>query len=315
MKSGIVVLNKKAGISSNSAANRVKYLLGAKKAGHLGTLDVLGEGVLPITLNKATRLFEYFLKKDKTYRAVFVFGFETDTLDCEGIIVKTEYKKISRSEIEKELSSFVGKIQQTPPKYSALKIKGKTAYARVRAGEDVKLNPREVEIFHLKLLDDLDMQKKEDLKNRFLQFHDIKEVSKDILTSLDNNMFEFEIKCSSGTYIRSLCRDLGEKLSTCSTMLCIVRTICGGFRIEDAKTLEDIKNNDFEVIEIDKIIDLPSVYIDKDSERDVLNGKQVNYLPIQEKSFKLYSSNGFIGIANNKNNGIIKIEVFLKDEK
>lgn len=314
-KSGIIILNKEIGISSNTAVNKVKFIVGAKKAGHLGTLDVLGEGVLPITLNKATRLFNYFLNKDKTYKAVFVFGFETSTLDCEGEITKSKYRKINREEIEKILHKFIGKIKQVPPQFSALKVNGKTAYKLARAGEKVDLKAREVEIYNLKILEDVNEKKKIKLKDRFLQFHDIDLTSNnDIFKALESNMFEFEITCSSGTYIRSLCRDLAKELSIYSTMLCIVRTKCGGFTLEEAKSLDDIKNGDFKIIDADKVIDLPSVFIDKSAEKDILNGKQVKVLPIRENSFKLYSGDTFIGIANNKNEGKIKVETFLKDE-
>lgn len=315
LKSGVIILNKKAQISSNSAVNKVKYLVGAKKAGHLGTLDVLGEGVLPITLNKATRLFDYFLKKDKTYKTVFVFGFETSTLDCEGEILKSKYIKTNRDEIKKHLNKFIGKIQQVPPQYSALKVRGKTAYERARAGEIVELKPREVEIYDFKLLEDVKDTEKNKLLERFFEYHDKKTLDKEILNSLKENMFEFEITCSSGTYIRSLCRDFGKELSTYGAMLSIIRTRCGVFMLEDAKSLEDIESGNFDVVDTDKVIDMSSVFISTEQEKDLLNGKQVSLLPIKEKSFKLYSKNSFLGIANNKKNGIIKIETFLKDEK
>jgi tRNA pseudouridine55 synthase len=313
-KSGIVILNKEAGISSNTAVNKVKHAIGAKKAGHLGTLDMLGEGVLPVTLNKATRLFDYFLQKDKVYRAVFVFGFETSTLDCEGEIANINYHLITHTEIEKALRKFKGKIKQVPPQFSALKVKGKTAYDLARKGERVELAAREVEIYDFKLLQDVEKDKKEELEKRFFQFHNIDLLqNEEIKNSLKNNVFEFEITCSSGTYIRSLCRDLAHQLTTYGTMLCIVRTRSGAFKLEEAKSLEEIKNGDFTIIDVEKAIDLPSIYVDKKKGKAILDGKEVEYLPIQNSSFKLYSENDFFGIANNKKEGILQIEVFLKD--
>lgn len=313
-KSGIIILNKEAEISSNTAVNKVKYIVGAKKAGHLGTLDVLGEGVLPITLNKATKLFDYFLKKDKVYKACFVFGIETDTLDSEGKIINIDYRLITRSEIEESLKKFQGKIIQLPPQYSALKIKGKSAYSIARKGGDVELKPREVQIFKFKLLEDLEETRKQKLIDRFLKFHNIDLLkNSDIKNSLVNNIFEFEITCSSGTYVRSLCRDLGKTLTTCSTMLSIVRTRCGAFEIKDAKNIEQIKFNDFNIIDTEKVIDLPSIFVSENEGKDILDGKKIKHLPIQKSSFKLFANNIFFGIANNKNNGIIKIETFLKE--
>lgn len=313
-KSGIIILNKESGISSNTAVNKVKRLLKAKKAGHLGTLDVLGEGVLPVTLNKATRLFDYFLNKDKTYRAVFVFGFETSTLDCEGEITNIDYKLVNEFEIVKALEKFRGKINQLPPQYSALKVGGRTAYDLARKGEKVELKEREVEIYDFKLIKEIKDEEKNKLIDRFLKFHNVELLKNKLISdSLKNNVFEFEITCSSGTYIRALCRDLAKELSSCGTMLSIVRTICGGFHIKDAFTLEDIKNDKFNVIDVAKVIDLPSIHIEKEKELDILNGKEVKIYPIQKNSFKLYCNGVFFGIANNKNSGIIKIETFLKD--
>lgn len=312
-KSGIVILNKEAGISSNTAVNKVKRILKAKKAGHLGTLDVLGEGVLPVTLNKATRLFDYFLNKDKTYRAIFVFGFETSTLDCEGEITNIDYRLVSEFEIMNSLKKFKGKIKQVPPQYSALKVGGRTAYDLARKGEKVELKEREIEIYDFKLIKEIRLEEKNKLIDRFLKFHNDELLKNHLINdSFKNNVFEFEITCSSGTYIRALCRDLAKELSTCGTMLSIVRTKCGIFYIKDSFTLEDINNGKFKVIDVENTIDLPSINIEEDKGLDVLNGKEIKIFPIQKNSFKLYCNDVFFGIANNKNNGIIKIETFLK---
>ena len=114
---GIIVLNKHSGITSNGACNRVKYILNAKKAGHLGTLDPLGMGVLPVTLGKATKLFETYLKKRKTYETIFEFGYETDTLDTEGVMTNKNSVVVSKEDLENVISKFIGELEQMPPQY------------------------------------------------------------------------------------------------------------------------------------------------------------------------------------------------------
>ncbi len=325
MKNGIILLNKPIEISSNTAVNKVKRLVKAEKAGHLGTLDVLGEGILPITLGKATRLFNYFLKKDKTYRAIFAFGIETTTLDCEGEITNINLRSVSKENADEILGKFKGKISQLPPQYSALKINGQTAYNLARKGEHANLKAREIEIYDIKLLNDLLDNKKQELKDRFLKYH--KEMiekdsidfngknvkSKEVISQILNNCFEFEITCSAGTYIRSLCRDIAKELTTCGVMLCIVRTRCGKFNIENAVSFEDIENGNFDVIDVENAIDLPSINLTKEQGKDILDGKKVKCLPIHENQLKLYCGNVLFGIANNKNEGIIKVETFLKE--
>ena len=232
---GIVLLNKPKGLSSNTAANIVKAVTGSKKAGHLGTLDVEGEGVLPITLDKATCLFDYYLNKDKVYKTTFEFGYLTDTLDLEGQIIARdeENKTITKNDIEKVINSLVGTYPQMPPAYSAKKINGKKAYELARKGKDVPLKSKEITVYSIKLL-----------------------------RQVEKNTFEFEIHCSSGTYIRSIARDIGEKLSTYGIMRCILRTRCGDFKLEDCYSLEDIKNGKYKVLELENLFDYPSIQLD-----------------------------------------------------
>lgn len=312
---GVIVLNKPAGISSNTAANIVKKAVGAKKAGHLGTLDVLGDGVLPITLGKATRLFDFFLEKRKTYRAVFAFGFETETLDAEGKIIETSNNIVSKGQIENALKNFQGKISQLPPQFSALKINGKTAYELARKGETAKLKERTIEIFSFKLLGEISQGKREELKSRFLKFHDEQEADElGVDVVFEKQLFEFEIECSSGTYIRSLCRDLAHSTASCGTMLCITRTRCGKFDIENSFSLEEIKSGKYKLLSAFDVVDLPSKEISKEDGRAILNGKTVCVFPIEKGKFKLVCDGKFYGIANNLNDGKVKIETFLLED-
>ena len=221
-KNAIINLNKPTGMSSFFAVKKVARILGVKKAGHMGTLDPYGTGVLLVGVNKGTKLFEEYLNKTKTYIATFHFGYETDTLDSEGKIVKENEKIVTEEEIKKVLSNFIGKQAQMPPNFSAKKINGKRACDLIREGKEVELKPKDIEIYDIKLIN-----------------------------NLQNNNFVFEITCSSGTYVRSICRDLAYKLSTYGTMVSIIRTKCGVFCIENSCTLQDLQNGKISYLEID----------------------------------------------------------------
>ncbi len=276
---GIVLVNKPAGISSNGAVNVVKRALGAKKCGHLGTLDLEGEGLLPVTINAGTKLFDYFLTKDKTYEAVFEFGRETDTLDLSGKVTKVAECHLSRSDVEEACKQMIGKYAQMPPQYSAKKVNGKVAYKEARKGEVIELKPKEVEIFSFK-----------------------------VLKQLEENIFRFEISCSSGTYIRSLCRDVAEKMSTYGIMHCILRTRCGGFYLKDAYTLEQIKNGDYKIISCDSVFDCPSLRLNKEEAGRLLNGQIIKVenerlgkiyrsQNLKKQNYKVYQDNLFLGVG------------------
>lgn len=264
MDSFIVLVNKDRGVSSNKVVNIVKNLLKAKKAGHLGTLDVLGEGLLPVTIGKATKLFDYYLDKDKVYKTVFKFGETTDTLDLEGEIRKTDDKIITLDMVNSAVKSFIGKYKQMPPQYSSKKVKGKKAYELARKGIEISLKPKEIEIYDFKCL-----------------------------RELEQNKFEFEVHCSSGTYIRSLCRDLAERLSTSGVMYAIQRTKCGNFDIKNSFTIEQIRNNEFEKVEIESLFDYEKFELSKTQYEKLLNGK----CDIKKENgfYKVYFEDEYLG--------------------
>ncbi len=220
-KNAIINFNKPTGMSSFLAVKKVAKALGVKKAGHMGTLDPYGTGVLLIGVNKGTKLFDEYLKKIKTYIAVFHFGYETNTLDSEGEIINENNIIVTKNEIESVLVGFIGKQNQIPPQFSAKKIGGRKACDVARAGGSVELKPKEINIYNIKLL-----------------------------REFGENNFQFEISCSAGTYIRSICRDLAYKLSTYGTMLSIIRTKCGVFSIENSCTLDDITFGKINYLEV-----------------------------------------------------------------
>ena len=217
----IINLNKPTGMSSFLAVKKVARILGVKKAGHMGTLDPYGCGVLLIGVNKGTKLFNEYLNKIKTYIAVFHFGYETDTLDSEGSITNQNSIEVTQQMLENKINLFIGKISQMPPQYSAKKVNGKKACDIARAGGNVELKPKEIEIYNIR-----------------------------ILRCFGNNNFQFEITCSSGTYIRSICRDLAYSVGTFGTMLSIIRTKCGDFDIKNSCTINDIINNKLSYLEV-----------------------------------------------------------------
>ncbi len=267
---GIILVNKESGFSSNQVVGKVKYLLKANKAGHLGTLDVLGRGLLPITLGRGTKLFDYFLNKDKVYQTIFEFGFATTTLDREGEITDKNDVEVSLEQLQNVCQKFIGKQDQLPPIYSAKKINGKKAYELARAGKSVDLKPKQIEIYDLK-----------------------------VLKQIEKNKFLLEVHCSSGTYIRSLCRDIASSLSTFGVMQDILRTKCGSFDIKESFTIENIEQGKYKIIPLDTVFDYEKL-ITYEADK-LLNGQLVN-TDYQDGIYRIYTDNYlFLGIGNVKN--------------
>lgn len=203
---GVLVVDKPRGLTSSDVVVKVKKLLNDKKVGHMGTLDPLAEGVLPLGIGRATKLFDLYLKKTKEYVATFAFGSETDTLDLESEVVATSDVIPTKQQLQEAIKqNFLGKIMQLPPKYSSKKISGKRACDIIRHGGEVELEPCDVEIY-----------------------------SFDILDEVERGVFRFKILCSAGTYIRSLARDLACAVGSVATMTKLVRTKSGPFLLENS---------------------------------------------------------------------------------
>jgi len=214
---GWLILNKPKGISSNDAVVQTRRLFDANKNGHCGTLDPFAEGVLPIAFGEATKLISMVADAKKEYEFVLKFGQKTDTLDTEGKIIATSNKIPSKEEILQVIPHFIGKIEQTPPAYSAVKINGKRAYNLARKGVDVNLSPRQIEIFDLRLL-----------------------------KMLSSDSAKFCVTCSKGTYIRVLGADIAAKLDSVGYLTELKRTKCANFSINDTILLEKLKNMVYE---------------------------------------------------------------------
>lgn len=211
--SGVLIVDKPIGMTSHDVVQFIRRGTRINRAGHTGTLDPRASGVLVVLVGPAVRLSEFVSASDKRYQAVIKFGMTTSTFDTEGEITSRRPVDISYEELEEALSGFVGEFEQTPPIYSALKVKGKKAYELAREGKDVELEPRTITVHSLELLD------------------------------WDPPEAVIDIQCSSGTYVRSLASDLGEKLGSGATLIGLRRTKNGRFTLREAISLRRLEES------------------------------------------------------------------------
>jgi len=213
---GIAIIDKKKDITSRDVVNQISKKIGTKKVGHTGTLDPIATGLLIICIGKATKLVDVLTNYDKEYEAGVCLGIQTDTLDITGNIIKEEISKKDKEEIEKVLKSFIGEYEQEVPIFSAVKINGKKLYEYARENKEVELPKRLVKIYDISL-------------------------TSDIIYKNNKTYFSFKVKVSKGTYIRSLIRDIANKLNTIGTMTSLKRTKQGSFEISQATDIENLK--------------------------------------------------------------------------
>lgn len=245
---GIIIINKEANYTSRDVVNIVGKYLNTRKIGHTGTLDPLATGVLVLCVGEATKLVEILTNHDKEYIAEITLGISTDTLDITGNILDTCNTHIEKEKIIDAIKQMMGTYNQEVPIYSTVKIKGKKLYEYARDNKEVILPKREVEIKDIKLVSDIKY--------------------------VDNKTI-FSIRCSvsKGCYIRSLVRDIAIKLNTIGVMSKLNRTRLGKFKIEDSNTLEDIKNNNYKLIDIkDHLDNYKTIIVDDELEKKVKNG-------------------------------------------
>lgn len=209
---GLLLIDKPLGLSSNQALSKIKFLFSPKKVGHTGTLDPMATGLLPICLGEATKFSSYLLNADKTYVGLIRLGYKSSTGDKEGEIIKQEFDKIpSKSEVKRILKNFIGPIDQLPPMFSALKHKGKPLYLYAREGINIPRPKRKIVIHEIELLD------------------------------YQGDELRLKIKCSKGTYIRTLAEDIGDKLNVGAYLLELNRTGIGSLSIDSAVKIEQIE--------------------------------------------------------------------------
>lgn len=276
---GIILIDKPKDYTSRDIVNIVSKKLQTKKVGHTGTLDPLATGLLVLCIGKTLKLSELLVSTKKEYIATMTFGIETDTLDITGNIVErdSKTKKITTKDIETVLKKYTGKIIQEVPKYSSVKVNGKKLYEYARKGEEVALPKREVEIFNI-----------------------------EPLSEINNNTFTFKCTVSKGTYIRSLIRDIGVSLGTYATMSDLRRTKQGIFNIEDAYTLEDIENNNYKILDAKDVLKLPKVIVDKNLEFKVKNGQVLTKFFKEDKAMIINQNNELLAIYQKKDDTYVK---------
>lgn len=267
---GILIINKPKQYTSHDVVAKVKKICG-EKVGHTGTLDPMATGVLPLLLGQGTKLSKYLINHDKTYIATIQLGKKTDTLDSEGSILEeriVDGKLLNKENVQRVLECQIGKQIQTPPIYSAIKVNGKKLYEYARKGVEVEIPKREIEIYNIELLD-------------------INEKDKTI---------EFKVHCSKGTYIRTLCENIAEKLGTIGYMKELNRVQVGQFNLNQAITVEELEKNK----ENEKFLNQHLITVQNFFEKYPI-------IELKEEKLKLFL-NG-VQLTNNNDDGLYQIKV------
>lgn len=268
---GILIVDKKIGETSFDVIRDVRKKYNMKKVGHTGTLDPMATGVLPILLGDATKLSDFLMDHDKEYVAILKLGKKTNTGDSEGeVIEEGKIPKLETSKIEVVLKEFLGTSMQTPPMYSAIKVNGKKLYEYARAGEEIERNKRKIEIFKIELI------------------------------SYKDDEIEYKVNCSKGTYIRTLCEDISEKLGTVGYMKSLRRTRVGEFSLEDTGkifSIEDVMKN------------RPKYDLKEGEKNQFLNGASIK-ISLEDGLLRVYFNNLFIGLGKVEN-GKLKRKIVL----
>lgn len=288
MTSGILLIDKSTGMSSGKCVYQARKKLGIKKIGHAGTLDPLATGLLPLLINKATRVSDFLMDEVKIYETLAFFGQKTDSQDITGEVLEKSSKTFEKKDLERAIKeSFTGEILQTPPMYSALKHKGRKLYELAREGKTVERKQRKIKIYDFEILD------------------------------FDFPYARLKITCSKGTYIRSLVNDLGKNLKSFATVKELRRLKVGDFDVKDA-----IKIDDFEKMEVEEIINhlIPidkalgqyeKIILDESYYKQATNGMtmKVDFDKDVEGYLKVYVKDLFIGLGEYKNeNKTLKIK-------
>ncbi len=287
---GVINVNKPMGMTSHDVVGCLRKILNMKKIGHTGTLDPDATGVLPICVGRATKLSEMLMSSEKQYRAELTLGVSTDTQDSSGNILKQCDVSVSEAEIKKVIARFIGELEQIPPMYSAIKVEGKKLYELAREGVEVERQPRRITIYNI-VIEKIDF---------------------------DRNTIEMTVDCSKGTYIRTLCNDIGEALGCGGHMSALERTRSGRFYVENTVTLEEIEqkvqNNDLEFITPpeDVLSEYKKVILAEKNVWRVRNGIKISVAGTCEgEIYRLFDEKGiFLALAQQKDGTFVMLRTF-----
>lgn len=293
MLNGIVCVNKPAGFTSFDVVAKLRGVFKTKKIGHAGTLDPMAIGVLPVFVGKATKVIPYMDNKDKKYVAKFMLGKKTDTLDITGMVLEEKESNVTKEEVSEILKRYVGKIKQIPPMYSAVKKNGVPLYKLARQGQVVERKSREVEIYEL------------------------------ICKNFDEKLQvgEIEVFCSSGTYIRTLCDDIGTELGVGGILTDLTRTMACGYDLKECRTIDEIislKDNGMlekAILPIESVFgNLPRIYLDARQEKMFRNGVKLSLKNFSEINGQVaVYGRSFLGVAH-PFEGKLKIDKLLAED-
>jgi len=281
MNDGFLNLNKKSGMTSHDVVNFVRKIFSTRKVGHAGTLDPAASGVLPIAVGRATKFIEYLADSQKIYRAEILFGISTDSGDLDGKIIaqNSAFSMPTADNFNFVLKNFIGEIEQTPPKFSAIKIHGQKAYDLARKNLNFDMPSRRVKIFDIKLI------------------------------SIEKNSATLEISCGKGTYIRSLARDLGEKLNLPATLKKLTRLQVGNFILSDALTFDELKTENILPVE-DCLAHLPAFFLPEHRIKAFLNGLPTTIHAADEKFLRIFSGGKFLGVGRIEQENLRSLKIF-----
>lgn len=265
---GIIVIDKPKGRTSHDMVYFIRRMTGIKKVGHTGTLDPDATGVLPLCIGNGTKVSDMLLESDKCYRAELILGKTTDTQDLSGNVIEEKEVNLREEEIVKAANSFVGEIEQIPPMYSAIKQDGKKLYELARKGIEVERKPRRVTINEITIV------------------------------KIDKNTVTIDVDCSKGTYIRTLCSDIGEKLGCGGCMGNLRRTKAGMFNIDESHTVEEIeklkengKLGDI-ILPVDSVfMKYPKIQLNEKQVKSVTNGIRMTYKGVEGQTYRVYDNN------------------------
>ena len=283
---GVINVNKPLGVTSHDVVYRLRKMLSIKKIGHTGTLDPDASGVLPMCIGRATKVADMLTAQDKQYIAEVTLGSATDTLDKSGVVTETADVNVSNEDIKAVVHEFIGDIEQIPPMYSAIKIDGKKLYELAREGKEVERASRKVRIDNIELLE----------------------------IDLENKRFTMKVDCSKGTYIRTLCDDIGRRLGCFAHMSALERTKSGRFDISKAYTLEEIEEmylcGDLSFfVPVDVVFEeYPRLIINARKAHKMCNGTRVAVQGIDEgEVYRVYDESGNFLTISQAENGLLKI--------